>query len=182
MYYIAEIQDEVRVPPVLFSMEIKDAVKESISLAYENKWFDGIGTVLAITDVGEISEGKVLPGDGAAYFDTTFKALVFQPEVHEVLEGEVVDAADFGAFVRIGPMDAICHVSQLMDDKAKFDEKNKLFQGTRTKKSIKVGDIVRARISSIGMRREQLKIALTMRSPGLGNIKWLEQSRKRGKK
>ncbi len=182
MYYIAEIQDEVRVPPVLFGMKIEKAVKESISLEYENKWFDGLGTILAVTEVGEISEGKIMPGDGAAYFDTTFKALVFQPEVHEVVEGEVVDVAEFGAFVRIGPMDAICHISQLMDDKAKFDEKNKLFQGTRSKKSIKIGDIVRARISSIGMKREQLKIALTMRSPGLGSIKWLEQTRKRGKK
>ena len=174
-----EIKDEVRVPPHLFSLGPEDAIKQSLRESVENKWFDGMGVVLAVTGIDDVSGGTVKPGDGAGYFNVSYKALAFLPEVHEVLDGEVVDIAEFGAFVRIGPLDAICHVSQLMDDKVAFDEENMLFQGSRSKKTVKVGDIVRARISSIGFKRSQLKIALTMRSPYLGNLKRIEQQRKR---
>ena len=54
----------------------------------------------------------------------TFKLLSFYPEMHEVVEGEVVEVTDFGAFVRIGPEDALLHVSQIMDDYISFDEKH----------------------------------------------------------
>jgi len=39
-----------------------------------------------------------------------------------VIEGEVVEIADFGAFIRVGPIDALLHVSQLMDDYISYDE------------------------------------------------------------
>ncbi len=181
MYRIFEIQDEVRVPPRLFSLGPEEAIKQSLRESVENRWFDNVGVVLAVTDVSKVGEGRIRPGDGAGYFEVTYKALSFLPEVHEVLDGEVVDVADFGAFIRIGPLDAICHISQLMDDKVSFDEENMMFHGSKTKKTVKVGDIVRLRISSIGFKRSQLKIATTMRSPYLGNLKRIEQERKRKK-
>ena len=177
-----EVEDEVRVPPHYFGYDVEEAVKRALADSIENRWHDNIGVVLAVTEVSDISEGTVKPGDGAAYFKARYKFLSFMPEVNEVLDGEVVEMADFGVFVRIGPMDAICHVSQLMDDKVSFDEKNNQFQGQKTKRTVKVGDIVRLRISSIGFKRGQIKVATTMRSPWLGNLKRIENERKKGGK
>ena len=38
-------------------------------------------------------------------------------------EGEVVEITDFGVFVRIGPTDALLHLSQITDDYLKSDVK-----------------------------------------------------------
>lgn len=63
-------------------------------------------------------------GDGAAYHEVTFNALFFKPELQEVVEGEVIEITEFGAFVRIGPMDGLAHVSQVTDDYITYDAKN----------------------------------------------------------
>jgi DNA-directed RNA polymerase subunit E' len=47
----------------------------------------------------------------------------------------VVEIADFGAFVRIGPVDALLHVSQLMDDYISYDEKQGVLLGKESKRN-----------------------------------------------
>ena len=44
-------------------------------------------------------------GDGASYHNVVFNAVFFKPEQQVVIDGEVIEIAEFGAFVRIGPMD-----------------------------------------------------------------------------
>jgi len=51
------------------------------------------------------------------------KHLTFYPKLQEIVQGEIVDITDFGAFVRIGPTDALLHLSQVMDDYLKSDVK-----------------------------------------------------------
>ena len=69
----------------------------------------------------------MIAGDGATYHKVNFTALTFYPKLHEVVEGEVVEITDFGAFVRIGPTDALLHLSQITDDYLKSDVKQGLF-------------------------------------------------------
>ncbi len=42
--------------------------------------------------------------------------LTYMPFVEEVVAGEVTELAEFGAFVRIGPIDGLVHVSQITND------------------------------------------------------------------
>jgi DNA-directed RNA polymerase subunit E' len=81
----------------------------------------------------------------------------------------------------MGPMDGLVHISQLMDDYVSYDGKNGLFLGKETKRTLKKGDKVRARIISISMN-EQHKIGLTMRQIGLGSMNWIEEERRKKKK
>src|SRR3989337_2176291 len=50
----------------------------------------------------------------------------------EIVEGEAVEIADFGAFIRVGPIDALLHVSQIMDDYISYDEKQGVLMGQET--------------------------------------------------
>ena len=102
------------------------------------------------------------------------------PREHEIVEGEVVDITEFGAFVRAGALDGLVHVSQIMDDYVSYDEKNAQLVGKQTKKILKVGDPVRARIISISFK-EQSKVGLTMRQPFLGSMKWVYSEEKKEK-
>jgi DNA-directed RNA polymerase subunit E' len=125
--------------------------------------------------------GKIIPGDGATYHKVTFSLLTFYPKIQEVVEGEVVEVADFGAFVRIGPIDALLHVSQLMDDFISYDEKQGVLLGKETRRKLTSGDQVRVRITavSLGKAGSSGKIGVTARQPFLGKLEWIEQDAQR---
>ncbi|ASJ01213.1 DNA-directed RNA polymerase [Thermococcus gorgonarius] len=184
MYKLLKVKDVVRIPPRMFTMDPKEAAKEVLRKTYEGIYDRDEGVVLAVMDVEEISDGVIVPGDGATYHEAVFNVLVWKPEMHEVVEGEVIDVAPYGAFIRIGPMDGLVHISQLMDDYVVFDEKNKQFVGKETKRILKLGDEVRARIIAISVKSRVIrenKIGLTMRQPGLGKRDWIEKEKKKAK-
>jgi DNA-directed RNA polymerase subunit E' len=129
-----------------------------------------------VIDVKVNPVGKIIPGDGAAYHKVTFSLLTFYPKIQEVVEGEVVEIADFGAFVRVGPIDALLHVSQLMDDFISYDEKQGVLLGKETKRKLTSGDQVRVRITAVSLGRagSSGKIGVTARQPFLGKLDWIE--------
>ncbi len=180
MYWIATVQDTIRVAPEDLEKDTEQAVRESISKAYEGVVHPKIGVFLAVDEVLEIGEGKVLPEDPGVHFPCKFRILVWKPVEREIVEGEVVDVTEFGVFVRIGAIDGLVHISQIMDDYVSYDEKNSMLVGKSTKKTLKEGDRVRARVISVSLKEES-KIGLTMRQPGLGALQWLEKERKEEK-
>jgi len=181
MYKILTIEDKIRVPPSKFNLSLENAVKESL----EDRWGGLInrelGVILAVVDVGEVGEGKILPGDGAIYYPVTFKLLVYHPELHELIKGYVIDVTEFGVFVRMGPVDGMVHVSQIMDDFVSYDPKSSVFIGRESKNTVKEGDVLKARIISVSMEK-QYKIGLTTRQPGLGVLSWIEKAKKEAKR
>ncbi len=184
MYRLLKVKDVVRIPPKMFTMDPKEAAKIVLRETYEGIYDREEGVILSIVDVEDIGQGVIVPGDGATYHEVTFTVLVWTPEHHEVVEGEVVDVAPYGAFVRIGPMDGLVHISQLMDDYVVFDEKNRQFIGKETKRILKLGDVVRARIIAVSVKSRVIrenKIGLTMRQPGLGKLEWIEKEKRKAK-
>jgi DNA-directed RNA polymerase subunit E' len=183
MYRILTIKTNIKVPPTRFGMPLKQAIKESVAEKYENKIDRDFGMGLTVVDVKEIGEGTIKAGDPAINYIVTFDLLVFKPELHEILVGDVIDNTEFGAFVRLGPMDGLVHVSQLLNDYVSYDEKNSTFIGKETRKTLKEGDGVRTRVISISMAfGKENKIGLTMRQPNLGSLAWLEDEKKKAKK
>ena len=183
MYRILTLKTKIKVPPTRFGMPLNKAIKESIAEKYENRLDRNFGVGLAVIGIKEVGEGKILPGDPSVHYSVTFDLLVFKPELHEVLLGEVIDNTEFGSFVRLGPMDGLVHVSQLLNDYVSYDEKNAIFTGKETKRTLKEGDPVRVRIISISMAPgKENKIGLTMRQPNLGALAWIEDEKRKAKK
>lgn len=182
MFKILTVKDEVRVLPTKFDLELKQAVKESLQEQVEGKMNPDIGVFLAVTDVLTIGEGSIIPEDGAIYYPVEYKIMVYMPELNEIVIGEVVDVTEFGAFTRVGPLDALIHVSQIMDDKISYDAKNSMFTGKKTGYKLKEGDLVRARVVGVSLGKGRSKISLTMRQPLLGSLDWIEKDKKRKKK
>jgi DNA-directed RNA polymerase subunit E' len=182
MYKIMRIKDDVSVSPSLLSLGIEEAVKQSLSDKIEGKIEQDVGVILSIINITEIGEGKIFPENPDVHCETTFDALVFYPEDQEIIYGVVVDITDIGAFVRIGPLDGFVHISQIMNDKVVYDQKNSILIGKKTKKKLQEGDIVRARIISVSLGKDKTKIGLTMRQPMLGSLKWIESEKREMKK
>ena len=127
--------------------------------------------------------GKVLSGDGASYHKVKFKIIALKPIVNEIVEGEIVEIATFGVFVRIGPLDALLHISQVMNDFVTVDPTQGIVIGKETNRVLRVGDTVRVRIVAVSPPRGVSvgKIGLTSRQPFLGKLEWIEEETKKAK-
>lgn len=177
------MEDTIRIPPETFGNPLEAVGYQQVKAKYEGVVDETLGYVIAVTRVEVSSIGKIIPGDGAAYHKVNFSLLTFYPKIQEVVEGEVVEIADFGAFVRIGPIDALLHVSQLMDDFISYDEKQGVLLGKETKRRLMSGDQVRVRITAVSLGRagSSGKIGVTARQPFLGKLEWIDTDLKKMK-
>lgn len=95
--------------------------------------------------------------------------------IGEVVEGEVVEIVDFGAFIRLGPLDGLVHVSQICDDYISYEQVGNRFIGKETGKILEVNDPVRAKIIAVSMGTGRSgKLGLTMRQKFLGKPEWIQ--------
>lgn len=182
MYYKVDLRDHIRLPPKIFHLPLEEAIIQRIKKKYDGYISKDFGIVLDVLDLNNVQEGVIIPNDGAAYYKTEFTLLTFKPELQEVLFGKIKDIADFGAFMTIGPMEGMIHISQTMDDFVSFS-KDKVLIGKETKRTLKVNDLCKARIIAVSFKDiENPKIGLTMRQIGLGKIDWLVEEKKKEEK
>ncbi|MEM2098734.1 MAG: DNA-directed RNA polymerase [Candidatus Bathyarchaeia archaeon] len=177
MFKLVTLQDTIRIPPETFGNPLEKVGRDQVKAKYEGMVDEELGYVIAVTHVEVSPIGKIIPGDGAAYHKVTFSLLTFYPMLQEVVEGDVVEVADFGAFVRVGPVDALLHVSQLMDDFISYDEKQGVLLGKESKRKLAAGDHVRVRITAVSLGRAGTsgKIGVTARQPFLGKLEWIKE-------
>ena len=183
MFRMFTIEDTVRIPPEKFGKPLGEVAREQIKLKYENMVDEELGYVILVVNVEMDPVGKVLPGDGSTYHKATFQLLTFYPQMHEVVEGEVVEITDFGAFVRIGAEDALLHISQVMDDFISYDERHGVLSGKESQRKLAKGDLVRARVIAVSFPKGGIggKIGVTMRQPFLGKLEWIKEDVKKTK-
>lgn len=182
MFYEVIAKGHIRIPPRLLSGDVKDAIMNNLNNTLDLNVPAELGIVVDISEIIEVGEGIIIPGDGAAYYDTTFKMIIFRPEMQEIVIGKIQEVADFGAFIDIGPIDGMIHISQTMDDFVSFSKTGEL-QGKETKRILKVNDKCRARIVAISYKDiSNPKIGLTMRQPMLGQLHYIEEDLKKVEK
>jgi len=180
MFYIVDIEDYIRVEPKLFGLKTSDAVAQQLQETYEDYHDKEIGEVIGVISVLEVGDGIIIPGDGAAYYNSKFKLIVWKPELQELCFGIIDEITNFGAFINLGIMKGMIHISQTMDDYVSFSTTNTLL-GKDSKKVLKKGDACLARIVALSYKGDGPKIGLTMRQPGLGKLDWIKEEKKKSK-
>ena len=178
MYYKVNIQDTIRILPDRFGENLDDVVKQIVQETFEGTIRKNHGIIIVADNIEPVGDGIVIHGDGAMYQKVRFEALTFQPEMQEVVDGVVCEIVEFGAFCHIGPIDALIHMSQMMNDYVQIDAENQVISGKEKKQRLQVGDPVRARIVAVSMNElsaRESKIGLTMRQPALGSHLWLTE-------
>ena len=173
MFYEVLVTDHIRVEPNKFGMDTDEAVRTQLEESYASFQDKDIGTVVAVLDVLDVKEGIIIPGDGAAYYESTFKLIVFRPELQELVYGTIEEITNFGAFMNLGIIRGMIHISQTMDDFVSFSDSGVL-SGKDGKRTLVQGDKCMARIVAISYKGEDPKIGLTMRQPGLGKLEWVK--------
>ena len=181
LFSISTLVDVVRIPPSLFGTMLKKASMNILKEKYESMINPDLGYIIMILDVKVQGIGKMVPGDGGTFHKVEFDALTFYPKLQEIVQGEIVDITDFGAFVRIGPTDALLHLSQVMDDYLKSDVKSGMILANQSGRTLKVGSTLRARITAVSLGKASTmgKIGITCRQPFLGADEWIAEEIKK---
>ena len=182
MYRVIPMSDTVRIPPEQMTEDLDTTISTLVQKSFEGRLNKTHGITVLTTNVRPDGEGQVIHGDGAIYQKVAFDALAFKPDNQEVVDGIVAEVVEFGAFVHIGPLDALVHMSQVMNDFMTADVHNERLLGKETGRSLEVGENVRARIVTASLNElspRESKIGLTMRQPGLGKFEWIEEDRRR---
>ncbi len=184
MYRIVKLEDTIRILPERFGEDLNKVIEEIVQQTFEGTIRKNHGLIVVTQNIKPIGDGIIIHGDGAMYQRVEFEALTFKPEMQEIVNGIVCEIVEFGAFCHIGPMDALVHMSQIMNDYVEIDTENEIIVGKEKKRKLKVGDAVRARIVAVSLNElsaRESKIGLTMRQPTLGAYEWLEEEEKEKK-
>lgn len=178
MFYLVEVEDHVRVEPRHFGLPTKEAVERQLSESYVDHMTKDLGYVLAIVHVKSVTDGVIIPGDGSPFYRSEFTVLAWKPELHELVYGSIAEITNFGAFMQIGPLQGMIHISQTMEDYVSLSKTGTL-TGKASKRTISKEDTCMARIVAISYKSGEPKIGLTMRQPGLGKLEWVKEDKKK---
>jgi len=176
MFNLIEVEDYVRVEPKLFGLSTQEAVEQQLAVSHKGFMGKDMGFVIDVVEVMEVGEGVIIPGDGAAFYNSKFRLLTWKPEMHELVYGTIEEIANFGAFINLGATQGMIHISQTMDDYVSFSKSGTLV-GKSGKRSLKKGDNCIARVVAISYKSDEPKIGLTMRQPGLGKLEWIKEEK-----
>ena len=180
MYKRVRLKDTVEVPPEHLADVTPERVKRLLQDKLEGRMDEDVGSVVSVSEVHDIGDGTVLPSRPGVYYEAEFDAVTFDPQMQEVVDGTVVEVVEFGAFVGLGPVDGLLHVSQISDEYLAYDGENQQLASTESNATLGVDDAVRVRVvtKSIDERNPRdSKIGLTAKQPGLGKHGWLREKR-----
>jgi len=180
MYKRVRLRDTVEVPPEHLADVTPERVKRLLQDKLEGRMDEDVGSVVSVSEVHEIGDGTVLPSRPGVYYEAEFDAVTFDPQMQEVVDGTVVEVVEFGAFVGLGPVDGLLHVSQISDEYLAYDGENQQLASTESNATLGTEDAVRVRVvtKSVDERNPRdSKIGLTAKQPGLGKHGWLREER-----
>ncbi|MBN1214383.1 MAG: DNA-directed RNA polymerase [Candidatus Lokiarchaeota archaeon] len=176
MFKLITLQSKIEIPPFLFDQDKAVSARIILSEDYEGIITRDYGFIIAVVDVLSVSRGQIIPGNANTFHEVQFTILSFRPTISEVVEGDVVEIVDFGAFIRLGPLDGLVHVSQITDDFISYEQVGNRFIGKETGKVLEVNDSVRAKVIAVSLGGGRSgKLGLSMRSPFLGKLDWIEE-------
>jgi len=182
MYKRVRLKDTVEVPPEHLANVTPKLVRSLLQDKLEGRMDEDVGSIVSVVEIDDIGDGTVLPNEPGVFYEVVFDAVTFDPKMQEVVDGEIVEVVNFGAFVGIGPVDGLLHVSQISDEYLAYDESGQQLASRESNRTLGVGDSVRARIvtKSIDERNPRdSKIGLTAKQPGLGKHGWLKEDREK---
>ena len=181
MYTLETRESTIRIPAeyIRRGRRLEDHIDELAHDAFECRFDEDENFTLLTFDHEAVGRGKIIHGDGAIYQNVRFKALVFSMDNNEVVDGAVSEVSEYGAFVRIGPMEALLHKSQIMDEPVDINIGANKITGRQTGRELSIGSFVRARIVSLSPDTSdprRSKIGLTSKQDGLGSPQWKKKT------
>ena len=110
MFYHICLDHEIMLHPRYFGPQLMETVKQKLFTEVEGTCTGKYGFVIAVTHIDNIGAGLIQPGQGFVVYPVKYKAIVFRPFKHEVLDAVVTQVNKVGLFTEIGPLS--CFISR----------------------------------------------------------------------
>ena len=175
MFYILDVEEKVGIGAQNLKKNIKESIEEQLEDLHlkENN-----GVFLGVVEIKKVGEaGEILPERPYIYFDVSYRALFFQPVVNEIVESYITDVAEFGPFIRLGPIEALIHISQISSEKLSYNPEQDVIASKDNKIVIKKGEKVRAMVVNASISEERTRVNLTMKQEGLGLVRMVDKKK-----
>lgn len=177
MFYLLDVKEKVGVEAQKLKKNIQESIEDKLEELHSK---EENGVFLGVVEIKNIGEtGEILPEKPYIYFDVEYTTLFFQPVQNEIVDGYITEVAEFGPFVRIGPVDALVHISQITKENLSYNPEQDIITSKDSKIIIKKDEPVRAMVANSSISDERTRINLTMKQDGLGLIKLIEKKPKK---
>ncbi|KAK0961538.1 DNA-directed RNA polymerase II subunit [Friedmanniomyces endolithicus] len=91
MFFVKLLQDTLPLHPSYFGAASQQYITDLLYARNEGK-NTGTMMIIAIIDIDDISEAKIMPGTGMAMFDISYRAIIWRPFRGEVVDGLMIPA------------------------------------------------------------------------------------------
>ncbi|KAK3675492.1 DNA-directed RNA polymerase II subunit [Recurvomyces mirabilis] len=151
MFFVKTLEERLPLHPSYFGAQSQQYIIDQLYQRNEGK-NTGTMMIIAIIDVLDVSEPKIMPGTGMAMYDISYRAIIWRPFRGEVVDGLVSSVVSGGFFVDVGGLS--CFVSrQMIPAQLKYTVEGSTPSFTdNVDQTIERGTQVRLRIK--GMRSE----------------------------
>ncbi|EMC93119.1 hypothetical protein BAUCODRAFT_228826 [Baudoinia panamericana UAMH 10762] len=169
MFFVKTLEHRLTLHPSYFSAQSQAYIEEQLYREQEGK-NTGTMLIIAIIDIEDVSEPKVVPGSGLAQYDVSFRAIVWRPFRGEVVDGLVSSVISGGFFVDVGGL-AVFVSKALIPPQLKFSVEGSAPSYTdNVDQTIERGTQVRLRIKGIRAEMGQMYAIGSIREDYLGPL------------
>ncbi|GJQ11138.1 hypothetical protein GpartN1_g2929.t1 [Galdieria partita] len=151
MFKLAILEDTLRISPERFSLPKFDALSYTVHKKYSNRVLPGVGLCIGLWDWLKSEEDYLQPGDGGSWTKVTFRLLVFEPQVGEIIIGRVEHSFSEGLYVSLDFFNNIFIDRLALQEPSIFDEEEQVwiwkYQGHDL--HIDVGEDIRFRVVKV---------------------------------
>lgn len=202
MFHLLEVQTKTSISPEQLdpSKDANELLLKRLREKLEGEILKDIGLVVAVISCQIMGEGEIPLRSPEVLFNATMKLLSFLPKEDEVVEGEVVNVTETGAFVNIGSIDAFWPRNKISDKRLTFNARRGTLENQKGEAVVERKEKVRTKVSNIEIRtptslsallkgliptsvrssggKHQIRIQLEGRGGGVGFIKDLQEKRR----
>jgi len=174
MFFTMQLHHEVLLDPEYFGQHLKPEIRRKLREEVEGTVTGKHGIVIAVmdtTDDQEMGRGIIEYETGKASFMVSFKAIVFRPFTHEVIDAVVTVVNEHGFFAQAGPPNFRAFVSRHhMQDDMHFEASADMWVSEDEEVEVKKGCIVRMRIMNLTINRGGIDSVATIADSYTGVI------------
>ena len=87
MFFLKRLEHPIHLHPSYFGPSLTDYIEQKLRDDVEGTCSGQHGYIVKVLAIDSVGEGTVLPGEGLAVFNASYRALVLRP-----FKGQVVDA------------------------------------------------------------------------------------------
>lgn len=156
MYILSELTDTFEVEPSKLNFVLANLI-DQINTKYQNKMIENKGIGVVLYDIVTMKNTHIEISTGNTHYLVTFRFVIFQPFVDEIIEGKVLRSLPTGIQVTLNFTDSVFIDQCYFPENSDFDEEEQLWYWNYNdvKFMLYIGATIRFKVHHVVMKKQQ---------------------------